>query len=306
MYCKFCGKTIDDDSIYCRYCGSKVISSQEGCQHCISVEISETNLEYRRSLVALIRKSIKDIQSEEEFGEIIRVIYNNLTICITKGLEEYNEMFLEILDGVFNSPMIKLKYKWVEKYAGNRQMLKSIILPSREDIERELKIEQLKSHFAPLQVDSNLIYVENPETKQDVIIKGVDEVGKDVRAVDGKIWVTCKKNGKWGVFFGNGIVIPCIYDEIFLIEHLYGHGGDNACCIECHKNGDCGLLSPVSGTTLAEFGEFKNFDICSNWPEHSGFSIIGTYKVFDEDVGWLERFFPRGKEWFELGNPKWC
>ena len=27
MYCKYCGKLIDDDSIYCRYCGKDVTSN---------------------------------------------------------------------------------------------------------------------------------------------------------------------------------------------------------------------------------------------------------------------------------------
>lgn len=29
MYCKYCGKQIDDDSVYCRYCGKKVVENKE-------------------------------------------------------------------------------------------------------------------------------------------------------------------------------------------------------------------------------------------------------------------------------------
>lgn len=299
MFCKFCGKIIDDDSIYCRYCGSRVVSSQEDNQQSVSVEIPLTDREYRESLSSLLWSSIKNAQTEDDFREIIATIYKHESIYKTKGLVDFNELFLDTLDDEISS-LVDF-FTWADKYAGNKQMLKSIVLPSQKDNERDEN-----THFAPLHDGSKLIFVENPETKQEVIIKGVDEVGKDVRSVDGEIWVTCKKNGKWGVFFGDGIVIPCIYDDIYLIERLYGHNGDNACCIECRKDGECGLLSPVSGTTLAEFGEFKKFDINSNWPEYSGFSIIGTYKEFDEAVGWLERFFPSGKEWFEMGDPKWC
>lgn len=304
MFCKFCGKIIDDDSIFCRYCGSRVVTSQEDIQQSVSVEKPLTDTEYKKSLSTLLWCSIKNAQTEDDFREIIETIYKHESIYNTKGQEDFNEIFLETLDEEISS-LVDFSI-WADKYADNIGMLKSIILPSQEDNERKLINEQQKSHIASSQDDSNLMYVENPDTKQEVIIKGVDEVGKDVRLVDGKIWATCRKNGKWGVFFGDGIVIPCIYDDIYLIERLYGHNGDNACCIECHKDGECGLLSPISGTILAEFGEFKKFDIFSNWPEYSGFSIIGTYKEFDESVGWLERFFPSGKEWFEMGEPKWC
>lgn len=27
MYCKYCGKKIDDDSLFCQYCGRRIVST---------------------------------------------------------------------------------------------------------------------------------------------------------------------------------------------------------------------------------------------------------------------------------------
>jgi len=137
-----------------------------------------------------------------------------------------------------------------------------------------------------------------------IFVEGVDEVINTAEK-DGKIWSLCKLDGKYGVKYGDNIIIPFIYDYIFYQPTIYGKYGNNASCLICTKGKEKGIISSISGTVLAPFGEFEEIKPYSCWPERYGFSIEGKYKTIEGHDCWIEDIYPDNYYWYELEKPEW-
>ena len=97
MYCKYCGRPVDDDSIYCRYCGRQIEKDEKsfkfGSMH--SMLIRKEGEPYRFFQIYI---------TKENLFRILSFMWNVLK-TITLGI---GGLFAYIIFGFFMSPLIAL------------------------------------------------------------------------------------------------------------------------------------------------------------------------------------------------------
>ena len=63
MFCKYCGKPIDEDSHYCRYCGQKVCDGENSFKYLVRnhIEVCKENMPSKLSKIHITKEQILSV-----------------------------------------------------------------------------------------------------------------------------------------------------------------------------------------------------------------------------------------------------
>lgn len=99
MYCKYCGKPIDNDSIYCRYCGRQIGE----------VENTDKSLSTHSSLIRNNSESYSFSRIRITKEQIFRILRLNLIWKVIKTIVlSIVGLFVFLFVGLLISPLIAL------------------------------------------------------------------------------------------------------------------------------------------------------------------------------------------------------
>lgn len=99
MYCKYCGKQIDENSQYCKFCGKKLVETQK-----VSIEFTKPNIDIHtqlnkvQSVWNLIRnhKKIKHYILAVFVGVLFGIFSIGISLSVFEGSQHERSIALSI------------------------------------------------------------------------------------------------------------------------------------------------------------------------------------------------------------------